>query len=308
MENTNPKLIVTGASGFLGGWLAALGRANWEVHAVWWSNPFELPGVVVHRCDLTNAAAVARLFREVRPNAVIHAAAQANLDWCEDHPDEARAVNVGATRTLAELASESETRLVFVSTDMVFDGEKGNYSEDDPVNPISVYGQTKVEAEEVVRAVAPEAAIARTALIFGKPRVGGTSFSEWIEARLRNGKAVPLFTDQYRTPILVQNLSEALLELAGNRFAGTLHLAGTERIDRYTFGLKYARKLGLPLELLRPARLKEARFRAPRPRDLSLDVTRARRTLKTPLLDVDTALDRLTRDNLSPGPQARHSE
>ncbi len=296
MTEAKPKLLVTGASGFLGGWLVALGHQDWQVHAVWRRTSFDLASTEWHRCDLTDRSAVDTLVREIKPQAIIHAAAEANLDWCEDHPDEARRANVEATAQLAELATELGARFVFVSTDMVFDGERGNYAEDDPVRPISFYGTTKVEAEELVHQITPEAAVARTALIFGKPHLGGTSFSEWIERRLRTGESVPLFTDQYRTPILVQNLAEALLELAGNRFSGVLHLAGTEKVDRYTFGLKLARKLGLPTEPLQPAKLSDVRFRAPRPRDLSLNIAKAREVLKTRFLDIDAALDRLLKE------------
>ncbi len=293
MTEEEPTLLVTGASGFLGGWLVALGRQSWQVHAIWRRTPFRLPGTVWHQCDLTDDSAVESLIRDIKPQAIIHAAAEANLDWCEDHPDQARRANVDATGHLAQLAVDIGARFVFVSTDMVFDGERGNYTEADPVKPISVYGKTKAEAEALVQRVAPQAAVARTALIFGKPYLGGSSFSEWIEQKVHAGEPVPLFTDQYRTPILVQNLSEALLELAGNRLSGLFHLAGTERIDRYTFGQKLVRKLGLSAERLQPAKLADIRFRAPRPRDLSLNIARAKTALKTPFLDIDTALERL---------------
>ncbi len=289
------RILITGASGFLGGWLVATASHRFEVHAVHRRSHFaEAPGVW-HQCDLTDRSRVHELVREIRPDVVVHAAAEANLDWCEAHREQAYAANVVATRILAQSSAAVAARLIYVSSDMVFDGVKGNYAEDDPVNPISYYGHTKVEAERAVVECARNYVIVRMALMFGDPMYGGSSFSVWLEQEMRRGSRVRLFTDQFRTPIWVGTAAAAILELADSPFVGILHLGGTERIDRFSFGRVLAGELGLDDRLLEPAQLGSVPLLAPRPQDLSLRVDRARSVLRTPLQDVRAGLKELVR-------------
>jgi len=287
------RMLVTGASGFLGGWLMTMAVPSWEVHAVYRKAKYDAHGVHWHRVDLAEEERARRIVLDVQPKVVVHAAAEANLDWCEEHREEAYAANVLATRGIARACDELGARLLYVSTDMVFDGCKGDYRESDPVNPVSWYGRTKVEAEEVVRSLTRDHVVVRTALMFGDPILGGTSFSVWLEERVRTGDAVPLFVDQFRTPLLVQNAARAILELAEREFRGVLHVAGSDKVDRHTFGRLLAEGLALDSSKLRPAKLDSIQFKAPRPRDLSLNISRARSVLRTPLLDLGSAIREL---------------
>ena len=200
------NLLLTGASGFLGGCLMEKARARWSLTAI--SNSNHQPGTTA--LDLTSREAALACVRAVRPQVILHAAANSNLDACERHPQAAIDINTNAVATLLEAAQEVGARLILVSTDMVFDGDRGNYSENDMVRPLSVYGQTKIAAERLVLEAPGRHLIARSALIYGRPVHGGSSFSQWIENRLRAGQHVPLYTDQFRSPIWVENLAEVL--------------------------------------------------------------------------------------------------
>ncbi|MDZ7372381.1 MAG: SDR family oxidoreductase [candidate division KSB1 bacterium] len=291
----NRRILITGASGFLGGWLVQAAAEHGQVFAVYRRRAFPDAPARWLPCDLSDAAAAAALIRDVAPQVVIHAAAAANLDWCEEHRDQAYRINVCATQAIAQTCAAIGARLVYISSDMVFDGEQGGYAETDPVHPLSFYGWTKVEGERAVREAIANSVIVRTALMFGDPLYGGSSFSVWLEGELEAGKPVRLFMDQFRSPLWVGTAAQAIVELALSEFVGTLHLGGTERIDRFSFGSVLAEALGLRRDLLMPVPLRSVPMPAPRPRDLSLKVDLARSVLRTELQDVRTAVRELVR-------------
>ncbi len=274
----------------MGGHVAARAIGKWRVYGTWHYHPFRLPGVEAVQVDLQDQRATRRLLQALSAEAIIHCAALTDLDYCQTHAEQARVANVEATGHLAQWCGEHGTRLVFVSSDMVFDGSRGWYSETDATNPINVYGETKVEAEALVRAHCASHVIARSALIYGRPRTGGSSFSTWIEKRLISGQPIPLFVDQFRTPILVSDLAQALLELAAHSWVGVIHLGGPERVDRFTFGRRLARASGFSELLLQRRRMNDHRQLAPRPLDVSLRTDLARALLSTPLHGIDEGL------------------
>lgn len=287
------RLLVTGASGFLGGHVAYLATCHWSVYGTWHEHPFRLCGVDTVQLRLGEERGVRQLLDTVRPDVVIHCAALTDLDYCESHPDEAHLINVEATKTVASWCGDHATRMIFLSSDMVFDGSVGWYRETDSPHPVNIYGQTKVEAERAVQTLCANHLITRSALIYGRPCTGGSSFSTWIEQRLAAREPVPLFVDQYRTPILVSDLAAALVELAGKDFVGVLHLAGPERVDRFTFGVHLADLLGQEKSLLLRRTMEEVPLGAPRPQDVSLYTERAQRLLVTRLHGVRDGLRRM---------------
>ncbi len=287
------RLFLTGASGFLGGHIYALARKRWDVFATFLHHPpKKLPDQWI-ALDLTWHATVREYLEDIQPDVIIHAAAISNLDLCEENPFLAEAVNVQTTNNLASWAAAHRIRMIYISSDMVFDGTGSYYTETDPVSPISVYGKCKASAENIVRSKCRKWVVARAALIYGRPKIGGTSFSEWLEGRLRNGKRIPLYYDQFRTPILVENLAEAILELAENDFIGTVHLGGANRVDRLTFGQQLCEIGGYDPSLLDPTSVADAQPRAPRPVDISLSIRRAQSVLRTKLLSTEEGLKRM---------------
>jgi dTDP-4-dehydrorhamnose reductase len=168
---------------------------------------------------------------------------------------------------------------------MVFDGDKGNYSESDTVNPINYYGITKQMAENFICKYSSNYVIVRSALIYGFSLTGSKTFSEIMLERTKNGESVQLFTDQYRTPILVHNLAQVLLELAASEYCGIMHLGGADRLSRYDFGILFAKYFSISSNLLIPTQMKNYQFKAARPKDTSFNIDLAQKILKTEIWD-----------------------
>lgn len=268
------KLLLTGASGFLGWNIAAQTRDKFEVHAVVHSHRILIPGAEVHRIDLTDFRELKYAFQKLKPDAVIHAAAASQPNYCQQHRTESRRINVDAALNIAGLAADHGARLVFVSTDLVFDGKRSLYTEDDPVSPISVYAEQKVAAEAGIRDRSPDAAICRMPLMFGEPGPVANSFVQPFLKSMRAGERLNLFTDEYRTPVNARTASEGIL-LALESANGLLHLGGSERISRHDFGILLADVLEIRTARIEPCLQKDVPMAAPRPSDVSLDSTRA---------------------------------
>jgi len=286
------RLLVTGGSGLVGGHVWDVARNDWEVFATYSSHSCAYPKVTFLPMDLENDDSIRSVITQVKPHAVIHCAAWPNIDICESEPERAFRINTEGSEILARACEEIQCRLIFTSTDMVFDGEKGSYSESDETHPINVYGQTKLAAEEKIQAACPNSVIARVALVYGKPQIHGNSFSEKILNAAGEGKVMNLFTDQIRTPVLVNDLARALLELADHDFQGIIHLGGATQVDRYQFGLRFADLRKIPKALIQPVTMDTVRPKAPRPRDVSLDTRLAQRILQTRLSGYYEGLER----------------
>jgi dTDP-4-dehydrorhamnose reductase len=275
-------MLVTGGSGYLGDWVVRLARASWDVTATYLTHVVDKPGAAHQRLDVRDPTAVMALVRAVRPAAVVHTAALNPGQGSDFEP-----VNATGTRHVAHAAAACGSRLIHVSTDVIFDGDKGHYTEDDPPTPITAYGRSKALAEEAVRASGTEAVIARTSLIYGwRPYVSRSA--RWIIDALEAGKPVRLFTDELRCPIWVESLAAALVELAGSTYTGVLHVAGAQTLSRYGFGVRLLRFHGLDPGPVIPASSRESGLH--RPLDCTLDCSRARALLHTTLPGVDEVL------------------
>lgn len=285
------RLLVTGAQGFVAGSVLAQAGNDWDVHAMSRGAAAARPFIRWHVCDPLAPGAVASVFSRVRPAAVIHTAAVADIDFCQTHPDLARAANVELTRTIAAACRESGARLVFCSTDTVFDGEHAPYDEDAAPGPVNVYAETKVEAERLVAELGAGAVIARLSLVLGLPLLGvGNSFLVRMLAGFKEGRPIGTTDREVRTPIDVITAGRALLELAALKQRGVFHLGGLTRVNRLELNQKIAERFGFPQRLVVAQAADANPNRAPRPRDVSLSIERARAELKTPMLTLDEGL------------------
>jgi len=296
-------MLVTGGSGYLGGWVVRLARANWRVSATFLTRPVDPDvngerGVNWRWLDVRDAAAVDALMADVHPDVVVHTAAS-NPGEDADFA----ATNVDGTRHVARAARGIGARLIHISTDVIFDGEKGSYVEENLPQPITPYGRSKALAEEEVRASEAEAVIVRTSLIYGwRPRID--RHTSWVVEGLRAGNPPHLFTDELRCPMWVESLAAAVVELAGTTYTGVpsilqrrhsdgaLHVAGAQSLSRYQFGVRLARFHGVDPGPIVPARSRESGL--VRPLDCTLDCSRARALLRTPLPGVDEVLGQHT--------------
>ncbi|HEX9934801.1 MAG TPA: SDR family oxidoreductase, partial [bacterium] len=259
----------------MGGHAASLSSSRWNTIGTFGRHPFSMPGVKTVALDLGDAPAVRSLVTTLRPDVVLHCAALGNIDRCEADRSGTSKINAEAVSILADACARLPCRLILTSSDMVFDGEKGRYSEGDSVHPLNVYAESKCEAEKAVKALCPDHVVARLALVYGRAVTGGSSFSEGLLKSWEEGKTPSLFQDQFRSPIEAANCAEALLELAEGSFVGTIHLGGPDRVDRYGFGLVLAGLRGIPSERLKAVNLDDVTLQAKRPRDVSFDISRA---------------------------------
>jgi dTDP-4-dehydrorhamnose reductase len=270
------RVLLTGASGQLGGYLLRQLRSAGDTVTAWsGTSRADSTGSPLIPVDIANGKVFADAFRQARPQLVIHTAAMARVGECSQNPERARQVNTEGSATLARLAAEVGSRLVHVSTDLVFDGEKGNYREEDVAEPLSVYGRTKRHAETAVLAY-PGHLVVRVSLMFGPSVVGRPSFFDEQVKALRAGRPVHLFTDEWRTPLSLRTAAEALVVLAKSELGGVIHVGGPERLSRWEMGLRLATHLGADPALVVAGRREQLAATEPRPRDTSLDSSRWR--------------------------------
>lgn len=265
------RVLLTGATGKLGAYLLRHLLEHGERVTAWRGTHLtDLFGVSVWPVDLTDEQAVVSAFRAEPPDLILHTAAMALISDCHRDPERARRVNGEATARLTELAAEHKARLVFVSTDLVFDGRRGGYREEDIPNPLSIYGRTKFEAESVVRTT-PRAVVVRVSLLYGPCLTGRPSFFDDQTTALREGRSVKLFTDEWRTPLGLATAARALVAIAKSDVTGLLHLGGPERLSRLEMGRRLAAFLGVDTGKIQAVRRDEIPSPEPRPCDTSLN-------------------------------------
>jgi dTDP-4-dehydrorhamnose reductase len=272
------RILVTGAGGLLGGRLAEILAGNHEVIAGVRASGAP-PGLQAVSIDLLQESSMQAGFERARPEAVLHCAALADADRCEADPDLADRLNHHAADRLAGLCARRGVRLIALSTDMVLAGDRPFSSEAEPPLPRLVYGRTKRAAEAAVLRSASDAAVVRVALVHGRGHGPRRTASESIADALRAGRRLRLFTDQHRTPVDPESVAAAVERILQTRAAGLFHVGGPERLSRYELGRRVAALFALPGDLIDPVTQSEHPLAAPRPADVSLDSSRARREL-----------------------------
>ena len=271
-------LLITGASSFCGLYALQKSTCRFLAHKSQFSGHSTVipqhPASTSTIIDLCDTALLTGLLKEIKPDGIIHAAAMSQPNDCQTYPDKSHRINVDTTITLARWCADSRASFAFTSSDLVFDGEHAPYRETDAPKPKSVYGLQKLEAEQGILSVYPDAAVCRMPLMFGvNGPAGKSSISLWRETLLA-GKSLKLFTDEYRTPVDSESASDGLL-LALQKVHGLIHLGGREHISRYDFGVLVAARLGFSTDLCIPVLQKDVIMPAPRPRDVSLDSSNA---------------------------------
>jgi len=283
-------LVVTGASGLLGACvLTSAEELGWETVGLCHRHVIRETKAKIATVDLTDASATRSLLFDLRPRVIVHCAAATNVDWCEDHPEQAIHINTRASALLAEIASALNARLLYVSTDLVFDGKKGGYVETDAPAPLNVYANSKLAGERETLLRNPSALVIRVN-IYGWNAQDKQSLAEWILGRLEKGADVPGFTDVFFTPILVNHLVPILFQALQQELAGLYHVSGSERISKFEFARRLAIVFGFDPGRVAPCQVKDMKLRAARPLDISLNTGKIRIALGCSLPDVDSGL------------------
>jgi len=284
------RLLITGSSGLLGLNLALDAMRSHQVIGVdrdtLRSVPFELCNA-----DLLDPDAVYRIVAQSKPDAVIHCAALADVDVCEAKPDLAYQMNANLPAQLADVCARRKIRLIHISTDAVFDGQKaGVYVESDQPNPQGVYAQTKLEGERSVMQVNPMAIVARVNF-YGWSLSGKRSLAEFFINNLGAGKTVNGFTDVLFCPMLVNHLGEVLLAMLERSLRGLYHVVGPQAMSKYQFGVEVARKFGLKDNLISPQSVDKSSLTARRSHNLWLSTHKLSTDLDMTLPAFSTGLD-----------------
>lgn len=242
-------LLITGGSGFVGQNLAAFFGPRRPVATTYLSRP-PGPGAAAQsfQLDIRDPDAVSSVFERAAPEVVIHAAGNKNLKFCEEHPDEAHRINALGTRNVARACRDFGARMIYVSTDLVFGGVRGNYHEDESPRPASAYGRSKLQGERFALEESEDAVVCRSGGVYGL----GSPLLRWLSAEIEAGRGVECFVDVFNTPTYVENLAEMMEAVLRGRLAGVFHTAGRERVSRFEFFQAYARTFGLDVNLLSP--------------------------------------------------------
>ena len=284
------KVLVTGGSGMLGANLLLDWQDKFSLASVQLNNKVNFKLYKQAAFDLSQKDKTTKFVQSTKPDAVVHTAAMVNVDYCESHRKEAFKANVEVTGNVAEAAEKAGAKIIYISTDSVFDGTKGNYDEEAKPNPLNVYAESKLAGEKEAMEKNSNAIIARTT-IFGWNAQNKQSLSEWMYYGLKNGEERKLFKDMFFTPIIVNNLGRALAELIEKDFSGTINIAGSERLSKLNFGEKLADVFGFDKSSIVASTVAESSLVAKRPLDASLDISKARKMLETKLLDAESALE-----------------
>lgn len=265
------KMVVVGINGMLGHKFAEIASKDFRVVGTY-TKFLSKRNFPTERLDILNKKSVDQLVEKIRPDMIVNCAAITDVDFCEDNPEIAEAVNVDGTKNLVDAARNVGAQFVYFSTDSVFDGKKGNYTEESTPNPINVYSKTKLEGEKLVS----EKDILIRTTMYGWNILEKKSLVEWVIEELSNGRRIDAYGDNYFTPIYTGTISCIVVEMFKRKMKGLYHIPGREKLSKYTFAKKVARVFGLDENLINNVSIDSAIKKTKRPKDLSLSSVKIR--------------------------------
>ncbi len=285
------KLMIVGGSGFLGGHLIQYSKYEFEVVATFKDHPFEMEGCKTIYLDITDRDKTENTIMKKKPSHIILTAAQRNVDYCERNQEEVNGINVEGTRNMAMASKKIGAKLIYLSTDIVFDGTKENYNENDTTNPINHYGKTKLEGEKEVAKALDDFAIARVSVLYDWNIFEHTfNFVSWVYEGLKQGKPLKLFSDQYRNATYIKNASEALLSICKRDEKGIFHVVGKNCVSRQYIGKKVAETFSFDESLITTSTSDECDWLAKRPKKCCLNVEKMEKTLGVKSMSIEEGL------------------
>jgi len=287
------RVLITGSNGLLGQKLVKNFSSDHQIIGIDLQTEafISAPNFTYHNLSILEVVNLEELFSTFGPEVVINAGAYTDVDGCEDNKEKAWSVNVDGVKTLTSLCKKNKVKLIHLSTDYIFDGKNGPYSEEDTPHPVGYYGLTKLESEKVILDGNIDFLIVRTNVLYGKGERLRPNFALWLIHRLADKEKVRIVMDQYNNPTLADNLAGAIKEATEKNIAGILNISGSEYLSRYDFALKVAKKFNLDQGLISPAKTSELRQKAPRPFKGGLKIDKAKKLLETELLDIEKGLE-----------------
>lgn len=288
------KILVTGANGLVGKNIAkALSVTNRvEVFATSLKK-FQLDGVTTFTSNLLNAD-INHMVDDIKPEIVVHCAALSSPDACEVDRYACHRMNVELTKRIVSACVDYNVHLVFLSTDFIFDGIKGNYTEQDTPNPVNYYGESKLEAEKLIQASGVVNTIVRTSLVYGvEPKLSRPNIITRVIDNLSKNKQYKVPSDQIRTPTYAPDLASAITQICLNKATGIYNISGNQIISVADFAILAAKALKLNHELLLPVNSNDLAEAAPRPKNTSLDISKAKNDLNFKPTPIEMALEKI---------------
>lgn len=300
------RILVTGASGLLG---LNLCLSKWQDYSITGIDRGKLKGTpfAVIPLEFSQPGAITRLIETVRPDAIIHTAANANIDSCETDPAGAQYINAELPGEIATCCNKRNIKLIHISTDAVFDGTKESpYTEEDDTNPLGVYARTKLAGEQHVLSANPTAIVARVNF-FGWSLSGTRSLPEFFHNRLSAGHHCNGFTDVYFCPMFVNHLADILFLMLEKDLSGLYHVVGSEPVSKYDFGQRIACRFGFDPNLITPKSVEESGLKARRSHNLRLSIQKLSTHLGVEIPGVSSGIDGFYTQALHSYPQKMRS-
>ena len=272
------KILVTGSAGLIGTQIVKdLLDNHKHVYSCYNKTKPEL-GIITH-LDLTKKDDIVNTMNRIKPDVVIHLGAMTDVELCETETELAKKINTDATEILALESEKYNTFFVYMSTDYVFDGKVGMKKENDKTNPINFYGKSKLDGERVFKKITTPNIIVRTSTPFGI-HSKKMSFPIWVKKNLELEKEISVVVNQYTSPSYVPNISKMIIEIMERKITGIIHLAGATKISRYDFAVQISKIINVNKQFLKLTKMDQMDWKAQRPADSSLSVSKANKILK----------------------------
>jgi len=294
MEDHNLKLLITGVSGLLGNNLAHYFRDKYEVIGLYSSHPVLIKGIRTEKCDLLGDNSIRKIIFDFNPSVIIHCASLTNIDQCEIDKNLTEKINIGSTKNIVETIVDKHIKLVYISTDSVYDGVKGDFSEDDKINPLNYYGLSKYEGE--LQVLRKENSLILRTNIFGWNIQDKMSIGEWILDELNGRRKVNGFKDAYFSSIYTLELARVIDMAMRKNLSGIYNCGSRTSCSKYEFALKIAGCFGIDKTCITPISIDDFNFKAKRGKNLSLNVNKLQKELDYNLPTIDQSLDAFYRD------------
>lgn len=290
MNNILQKTLIIGGSGLVGRVLITRIKDTAKVYATYNFNKINLDGAKFYQLDVQDEKRVNELVKEIQPDTVINAAAKRNTRYCEENPDVAYKVNVVGTKNIVDACKTINAKLVFFSSDQVFDGTKGSYSEDDGLNPLNAYGKQKVMAEEIIKDNLDNWLILRASHIYAWSP-GSDNFISWIIDELKSGREVQISYDQFVTPIHVENFVDILIKLLERDRRGIYHVGEGECLTKYEFVKRIKETFRFDEAIIKPISSEALNQDTVRPKNNCLDLSKIKNELDFSKYNIKNGLE-----------------
>jgi dTDP-4-dehydrorhamnose reductase len=290
------KIFITGGTGLVGRDVSAFLSDKYEVYAGTIEDEEKIKNCKIIHQDITKRDDLIRVITEINPDYIIHLAALTDVNLCEEKRELARKINIEGTKNVVIAAEKVKARLIYASTNYVFDGKKGRYKEEDAPNPVNFYAFTKLEGEKEVLKYS-NSVITRICP-FGLGTDKKPSFTAKMIKSLLEQKRMDVFSDQFFSPISTYGYARVLMKILESDFTGIINIAGLERLSRYEFAKRVSEVFNLDSKLLNPIKITDLNETAERPRDTSLDISKAKSLFGDVFFDILSELELMKRKSL----------